>query len=122
MVTDPRATLGAHELRALKLPVPVTVRADGAGQPRSVRRDDWSAPREVARLEERWRVDDEWWRERPVARLYYHVLLADGALLTLYHDLVDDRWYEQRYGRWKPPRQPVRPRPGRAARRPARGA
>ncbi len=24
---------------------------------------------------ESWRIDDEWWRPRPVSRLYYHLLL-----------------------------------------------
>ena len=113
MVTDSRATLGAHELRALKLPIPVVIRADEDGQPRSIQRDDWPVPREVVRVEDRWRIDDEWWRERAVARLYYRVLLPDGALLTLYHDLVDGRWYEQSYGRWRVPVRRFKSRPAK---------
>lgn len=103
MVTDSGATLGAHELRALKLPTPVAVRADASGHPRSVQRAGWPAACEVVRVQDRWRIDDEWWRERPVARRYYRVLLPSGALLTLYHDLVDGRWYEQDYGCWRIP-------------------
>jgi hypothetical protein len=99
MVTDARAPLGAQELRALKLPTALAVRADADGRPRSVRRPDRPSLGRVVRVQERWRIDDEWWRGRPVARLYYRVLLRGGELLTLYHDLLDGRWYEQSYGR-----------------------
>ena len=44
-----------------------------------------------------WRIDDEWWRPRPVSRLYYSLLLADGRMLTAYRDLVSGRWWTQRY-------------------------
>jgi hypothetical protein len=115
MVTGSRATLGAHELRALKLPAPVVIRADASGQPRSVRRDDWPAAREVVRVEDRWRIDDEWWRERAVARLYYRVRLVDGSILTLYHDLVDGGWHEQSYGRWQAQVRRFKPRPSQMA-------
>jgi hypothetical protein len=42
-------------------------------------------------------VDDSWWRE-PVRRLYYELELADAHLVTLYHDLITDQWFQQRYG------------------------
>lgn len=60
-----------------------------------MRRRGWRAPRPVARVLDRWRIDDEWWRERPIARLYHALLLEDGARLTVYHDLVADAWFEQ---------------------------
>jgi len=44
-----------------------------------------------------WRIDDEWWREKPVSRLYHSVLLDDGRTVTIFHDLVADRWYGQSY-------------------------
>jgi hypothetical protein len=28
--------------------------------------------------------------------MYYVLLLDDGSLLTIYHDLVTDEWFEQR--------------------------
>jgi hypothetical protein len=52
---------------------------------------------QITRIEDRWRVDDEWWRGRPVSRFYFQVLLEDGRHATVFHDLIDDRWYEQRY-------------------------
>ena len=42
-----------------------------------------------------WR--DEWWRERPVSRLYFEVALEDGRTLTVYRDLANCEWYRQTY-------------------------
>lgn len=96
MVSYPRASLGARALRPLNAPVPLWVRADAAGQPLAVRRGRWAGPRRVVRVQDRWRIDDEWWREHPISRLYYTVVLEDDTLLTLYHDLLADAWFEQR--------------------------
>lgn len=98
MVSHSRAPLGARDLRSLNTPAPVRVRADAAGQPLAVLRSGWSGPREVVRVQDRWRIDDEWWRAHPISRLYFSLLLADGTLLTLYHDLIANRWFEQREG------------------------
>jgi hypothetical protein len=120
MVTDPRATLGIDELRVLNAPTPVEVFAGSTGQPETVRRADWPDPRRIAGVQEMWRIDDEWWRERPISRLYYQVLLQDGVALTLYHDLIDGCWYEQRYGRWRTPIRRFRTRGQRASQPAAR--
>ena len=94
MVPHPRAPLGARDLRPLNAPAPIEVTTDARGEPRLVRRRGREYA--VARVQDRWRVDDEWWRERPIARLYYTLLLADATLLTLYHDLIGNTWHEQR--------------------------
>jgi hypothetical protein len=44
-----------------------------------------------------WRIDDEWWRERPVSRLYYSLLLEDGRTVTVYRDEVSGTWARQAY-------------------------
>ena len=49
----------------------------------------------MAAIEDRWRIDDEWWRAEPVSRIYYVVLLASGEKLVLYQDLVSGEWYKQ---------------------------
>jgi len=49
----------------------------------------------VTAIQEVWRIDDEWWRE-PISRRYYLLLLAQGIVCTIYHDLINDAWYEQR--------------------------
>jgi hypothetical protein len=51
----------------------------------------------IACVEDRWRLDEEWWRGSPVSRQYFHVLLEDGRRTTLFHDLIEGLWYEQRY-------------------------
>ena len=96
MVPHPGAPLGARDLRPLNEPAPIEVWTDADGNPVAVRRRGWPAPRKVARVQDRWRIDDEWWRERPISRLYHALLLADGTLLTAYRDLLADTWCEQR--------------------------
>ena len=51
----------------------------------------------VTTIEDQWEIDEEWWRTRPVSRTYYRVLLEDGQSLTLYRDMLNGRWYRQRY-------------------------
>ena len=46
---------------------------------------------------ENWRIDDEWWRERPVSRVYYSLLLEEGRTVTVYRDLVRGKWWRQAY-------------------------
>ncbi len=50
----------------------------------------------VASVEDSWRVDEEWWREKPVSRLYFDVILSDGSKLTMFKELVQGKWYRQR--------------------------
>ena len=95
MVPNPRASLGARPLRVLNAPLPIEVRTDPDGHPLAVRRHAWRTPRPVARNQDRWRIDDEWWRERPISRLYHTLLLADGTLLIAYHDFTTATWFEQ---------------------------
>jgi hypothetical protein len=47
----------------------------------------------VATLD-RWRIDDEWWRKE-ISRMYYHVALEGGLLVTLFHDLIGGAWFVQ---------------------------
>lgn len=96
MVSDPRAPLGAHDLRPLNAPLPIQVDADATGRPLAVRRRGWPWPRTVAKVQDRWRIDDEWWRAHPISRLYHTLLLDDGTLVTVYHDQIDGTWFEQR--------------------------
>ncbi len=96
MVSHPGAPLGAHSPRPLGTPKPIEVRADASGRPLAVRKGRWPGPRSVVCVQDCWRIDDEWWRERPISRLYFTVVLDDNILLTLYHDLHAGTWFEQR--------------------------
>ena len=87
--------MGARKLRSLNEPRPIRVEVDPrTGQPARV----WlaSGPRAVSAVQDRWRLDDEWWRERPISRLYHTLLLDDGRLLVVYRDLLVEEWYLQR--------------------------
>ena len=46
---------------------------------------------------ERWRIDDEWWRDRPISRVYYRLLLEDGRTVDVYKALRSGRWFQQAY-------------------------
>jgi hypothetical protein len=105
MVADPRATLGAGDVRALRpqsglrplnAPSPLRVDLDASGRVVALWRQGRLTPRTIAAVQDRWRIDDEWWREHAISRMYYALLLDDGTLLTVYHDLVADAWFEQR--------------------------
>lgn len=94
MVEDPGKALHAGTYKPVNEPDPVQVEEDSSGFPLAVK-----LPRKqvVMAIEERWRIDDEWWRREPVSRLYCSVLLASGQRLILYKDLVKDCWYRQSY-------------------------
>ena len=51
----------------------------------------------IASIQDRWRIDDEWWREMPVSRVYYQLQLESGRVTTVYRDLAGGGWWEQRY-------------------------
>lgn len=81
-------------LKPLGRPKAVTVRTDEQGDPEFVRLPGKPA-RRVAVVRERWRIDDEWWRHA-ISRDYRTIVLDDGAVITLYQDLLDGSWYVQR--------------------------
>jgi hypothetical protein len=46
---------------------------------------------------ETWRIDDEWWRTKPVSRIYWRISLEDGRVIDIYHDLATGEWFRQSY-------------------------
>ena len=98
MVKDSGATVRTDRLRPLNTPRPVRVQADKRGRPVVV--SSWDQRRAqrasipITEILDYWRIDDEWWR-RAVSRMYFHVTLESGQLLTLFQDLTSDRWYGQ---------------------------
>jgi hypothetical protein len=50
----------------------------------------------VTRVTDVWEIVDEWWRDRPIARRYFSIVLEDGTCTTLFRDLSDGGWYAQR--------------------------
>ena len=85
-------SVAKRKLRPLNAPRPIRVEVDANGQPHVIWRPTEHG---VLRIQDLWRIDDEWWREHPISRLYYTLLLDDGSLLVIYHDLLTDAWFEQ---------------------------
>jgi hypothetical protein len=72
------------------------VRARSDGVPSALLRNRrWL---EVVEVLDRYRTDDRWWTAEPVVRTYYELLLEEGRVVTVFHDLIQGEWYEQRYG------------------------
>ena len=95
MVKDPRTKIRPHRLRPLADPRAARVQTDDRGRPQHVLFE--GMVREVTCLQDRWRIDDEWWREATVSRMYYEVQLEGDRLVTLYQDLPGGTWWLQRY-------------------------
>jgi hypothetical protein len=95
MVASSGTPARPDRVRFLNLPRPVDVKVDAqSGLPCALReRQHW---RKIERIQDIWHVDDEWWRE-PVSRRYLQVVLRGGALRTLFHDRIADRWFAQSY-------------------------
>ena len=94
MVTHSRAPDRLDSLRFLNQPQPVQVRAGIRGELAAVRlRGRW---RTVEEVRDTWRIDDEWWRKKPISRMYYEVRLEGRATAVLFHDLAGQGWYAQR--------------------------
>jgi hypothetical protein len=94
VVTHSRATARADQLRPLNRPREIRVHTGKHGHPVIVATGRLRQP--VREIQDVWRIDDEWWRE-PISRLYYRLLLANGHIRTVYHDLVTGRWHAQEY-------------------------
>lgn len=85
----------APRLRSLNRPRPAKVEVAEDGEPAALLVSGRRIG--VESVLETWRVEDEWWRERPVSRMYYRVILEDGRVVDLYRALLSGRWYRQSY-------------------------
>jgi hypothetical protein len=94
----------AAHVRRLNEPVVVDVRLGADGRPSRVawrsRRGGRGHDRRRYELVEvvldTWCVDDAWWSEQPVRRIYHELQLVGGARLVVSWDLVEQRWLAQR--------------------------
>ena len=94
MVENTGKTLRADTYKPVNTPEALKVEEDASGLPAAVR---LKRRQSVMTIEDRWRIDDEWWRAGPVSRLYYNVLLTTGQRMVLYKDLVTGSWNQQEY-------------------------
>jgi len=93
VVENTGAALHADASKPVNTPEPVRVEEDAAGLPLAVRLSRRRL--RIAGIEDKWRIDDEWWRKEPIVRLYYSVQLAAGDRWVMYKDLVSGQWYRQ---------------------------
>jgi len=77
----------------LHLPRLVKVLTNDSDEPAAVTRNGKQS--QVATILNSWRIDDEWWREE-ISRHYFQVELQSGPVVTVFHDLITNKWYEQR--------------------------
>lgn len=95
MVKDTGAAQGPGGVRPLGLPRPIEVRTDRRGWPVALKLDRRWAP---VTVEDRWRIDDEWWREEPTSRFYYRVTSANAQAIIIYHNPLLTLWFKQSMG------------------------
>ena len=79
-------------LRALNQPKPIHGRVDGRGRPVSL--EMGGRQNRVVEIQDRWRIDDEWWRKE-ISRMYWQVVLEDGQQLVVFQDMITGDWYRQ---------------------------
>lgn len=93
MVQNTRETSGTSSLRPLNLPIPLSVEEDGDGRPLIVNHKGRII--KITSIDDLWRIDEEWWREKPIARMYYQLTAEGGGRLTVFQDLISSNWYRQ---------------------------
>jgi hypothetical protein len=94
MVENTGKALCADTYKPVNAPEPLQVEEDSSGLPVAVKIKRRQA---VISIEDRWRIDDEWWRTESISRLYCEVLLNSGQRLVLYKDISKGGWYQQEY-------------------------
>lgn len=83
------------------VPRGLAVEVDADGRPTAVTRAPGrgraGVRARVERVEDTWRVVEEWWRVGAQSRTYHRVILEGGRPLTLFHDRATGHWFEQPY-------------------------
>ncbi len=94
MVKNTGTTPGDDSFRPVNLPIPVEVRESASQRPQAVKVNQrW---RRVLSIDDLCNVDEEWWRDRPIRRMYYQVTVEVVGSITVFRDLVDGLWYQQK--------------------------
>jgi hypothetical protein len=93
MVQASRETPRSGGIRRLNVPRSIDVQTNSSSRLPTALKEHGGAWRTVASLEDTWRVEDEWWREPPLARAYYQALLEDDRMVTFFLDEMTGRWH-----------------------------
>lgn len=93
MVPNPRTQKRFGALRPINRPIPIQIQESSQYVPMSMLYNRFWL--QIVDIEDRWRIDDEWWREQPISRIYFQILLENGQRLTIFHDLFQNEWLQQ---------------------------
>jgi hypothetical protein len=83
MAQNPIKPLKSAIFKSLNTPVPISVKENQSGRPLSV------ANQRITSILDTWRIDDEWWRQTPISRMYWAVTLASGKGIMIFKDGVE---------------------------------
>ena len=86
-------TTGNRSLIPMNPPVPLAVEETERQRPLAIMLKGRMV--KVARIVDVWAVEEEWWREKPIERTYYQVITEDERRVSIFRDMVNDRWYRQ---------------------------
>jgi hypothetical protein len=93
MVSNFGATPDKGSFRPLNPTIPIEVRESTHQTPRVIKVNGrWH---KVISIDDLCNVDEEWWRERPIVRMYYRVILENETQITVFRDMLDGAWYRQ---------------------------
>jgi hypothetical protein len=94
MDPDTKKAMGTNVNKPLNMPEALFMEEDTAGSPIAVK---LKRRHIIVAIEDFWRIDDEWWRTKPVSRMYYAVILESGRRMIPCKDLINKCWYQQSY-------------------------
>lgn len=92
MVANTGKTLCPDAFKPVNMPEAVRVEENSAGEPAAVH---LGRRQEVRSIDDRWRIDDEWWRSEEISRMYYVVLFKSGQKVVVFKDMVKGDWWRQ---------------------------
>jgi hypothetical protein len=89
------------QVRRLNEPARARVGLGVDGRPSHITWYPHSSPRRARRdrvehVVEVWYVDDGWWNDHPIRRMYFACQMRGGARLVALYDLTTEHWSVQR--------------------------
>ena len=93
MVKNSRKKIRSCAIHLLNKPISIHVEENKLSRPTSIFIDLNKLI--ITSIEDFWRIDDEWWRDECISRIYYKCLLRDGLQITIFRDIQTSIWYKQ---------------------------
>jgi len=94
MVEDTGKKIRAETFRQINTPETVTIEENSDSQPLVLKNGRRHG---ITAILDCWRIDDEWWRPKPLSRLYYSIILETGQQTEVFKDLTTGCWFHQNY-------------------------